>query len=56
MPCLQKNERGVQKGYKEYDDCYHGTMPMVLLHPELLRLHHRYSHDGGQMVQLVLNI
>ena len=46
MPCLQKNEGGVQKGYKEYDDCYLGTMPMVLLHPELLRLHHRYSHDG----------
>ena len=59
MPCLQKNEGGVQKGYKEYDDCYLGTMPMVLqvlLHPELLRLHHRYSHDGWQMVQLALNI
>ena len=45
MPCLQKNEGGVQKGY----NCYLGTMPMVLqvlLHPELLRLHHRYSHDG----------
>ena len=53
MPCLQKNEGGVQKGYKEYDDCYLGTMPMVLqvlLHPELLRLHHRYSHDGCQMI------
>ena len=59
MPYLQKNEGGVQKGYKEHDDCYLGTMPMVLqvlLHPELLRLHHRYSHDGGHMVQLVLNI
>ena len=22
MPCLQKNEGGVQKGYKEHDDCY----------------------------------
>ena len=59
MPCLQKNEGGVQKGYKEYDGCYLGTMPMVLqflLHPELLRLHHRYSHDGCQMIQLALNI
>ena len=26
-PCLQKNEGGVQKGYKEHDDCYLGTMP-----------------------------
>ena len=22
MPCLQKNEGGVQKGYKEHDDRY----------------------------------
>ena len=59
MPCLQKNEGGVQKGYKEHDDCYLGTMPMVLqvlLCSGLLHIHICHSHDGCQMIQLALNI
>lgn len=55
-----EERRKVQKRYKEYDGCYLGHYAQwffwFFFVMGFFCIHHRHSHDGGQMVQLVLNI